>query len=107
MRFLAPGYLQLLWLALIPLALYLFRRRARRVPVSTLLFFRALAREHQESAWLRQLKKWLSLALTLLVLLIGVLALARPTKEAAGETPGSVVFMFDCSASMAATDGKL
>ncbi|MDB6137984.1 MAG: N-terminal double-transrane protein [Verrucomicrobiaceae bacterium] len=106
MRFLAPAYLHLLWLALIPLALYLFRRRARRVQVSTLLFFRTLAREHQESAWLRQLKKWLSLALTLLVLLLAVLALARPTRGAAGGTPGAVVFMIDCSASMAALEGR-
>ena len=106
MRFLAPAYLNLLWLALIPLALYLFRRRARRVQVSTLLFFRTLAREHQESAWLRRLKKWLSLALTLLVLLLGVMALARPTRQAAADTLGAVVYMIDCSASMAATDGK-
>ena len=106
MHFLAPGYLQLLWLALIPLALYLFRRRAKRIQVSTLLFFRALAREHQESAWLRQVKKWLSLALTLLVILLGVMALARPIREAAADTPGAVVYMLDCSASMAATDGK-
>ena len=68
MRFLSPHLLHLAWLALIPLALYLFRKRARRVPVSTLLFFRSLSREHQESAWLRKLKKWLSLLLTLLAL---------------------------------------
>ncbi|MDB6116609.1 MAG: N-terminal double-transrane protein [Verrucomicrobiaceae bacterium] len=107
MRFLAPAYLNLLWLALVPLALYLFRRRARRVQVSTLLFFRTLAREHQESAWLRRLKKWLSLALTLLVFLFGILALARPARDTAGDTLGAVVFMIDCSASMAATDGKV
>jgi len=106
MLFLSPAYLNLLWLAVIPLALYLFRRRARRVQVSTLLFFRTLAREHQESAWLRRLKKWLSLALTLLVFVLGILALARPTRETAGDTLGAVVFMIDCSASMAATDGK-
>ncbi len=106
MRFLAPAYLNLLWLALIPLALYLFRRRARRVQVSTLLFFRTLAREHQESAWLRRLKKWLSLMLTLLVLLLGVLALARPAREAAADSPGAVVYLIDCSASMAAKSGS-
>ncbi len=105
MRFLNPAYLNLLWLALIPLALYLFRRRAKRVQVSTLLFFRTLAREHQESAWLRRLKQWLSLAMTLLVILLGALALARPTKEAASDAPGAVVFMIDCSASMAALEG--
>lgn len=106
MNFLAPSYLHLLWIIAIPVALWLFRRKAKRVNVSTLLFFRTLAREHNESAWLRTVKKWLSLLLTLLVILFGVLALARPTKEAAGDTPGSVVCLIDCSASMAATDGS-
>ncbi len=106
MNFLAPSYLHLLWIIVIPVALWLFRRKAKRVNVSTLLFFRTLAREHNESAWLRTVKKWLSLLLTLLVILFGVFALARPTKEAAGDTPGSVVCMIDCSASMAAMDGS-
>lgn len=106
MHFLAPTYLHWLWIALIPLALWLFRRKAKRVQVSTLLFFRTLAREHNESAWLRRMKKWLSLLLTLLVILMAVLALARPTKESAGDTPGSVVCLIDRSASMAATEGR-
>lgn len=106
MHFLAPSYLHLLWIALIPVALWLFRRKAKRVHVSTLLFFRTLAREHNESAWLRRLKKWLSLLLTLLVIIMAVLALARPSREAGDAAPGAVVFMIDCSASMAATDGK-
>lgn len=106
MHFLAPANLHLLWLALIPLALWLFRRRAKRIQVSTLLFFRTLAREHSESAWLRQIKRWISLALTLLVLLLAVLALARPAREAGDQSPGSVVVMIDCSASMAALDGS-
>ncbi|HYF36996.1 MAG TPA: VWA domain-containing protein, partial [Prosthecobacter sp.] len=104
MRFLAPHLLHLAWLALIPLALYLFRRKARRVPVSTLLFFRSLSREHQESAWLRKLKKWLSLLLTLLVILLAVLALARPSSEAGADAPGAVVLVVDRSASMAARE---
>lgn len=106
MRFLAPHLLHLAWLALIPLALYLFKKKARRVPVSTLLFFRSLAREHQESAWLRKLKKWLSLLLTLLMLFLIVLALARPVGEAGAESPGAVVLLVDRSASMAARDEK-
>jgi hypothetical protein len=36
MHFLTPHLLHLAWLALIPLALYLFRKKARRVPVSCL-----------------------------------------------------------------------
>ena len=106
MRFLNPSFLHLAWLALIPLALYLFRRKAKRVPVSTLLFFRSLAREHQESAWLRRLKRILSLLLTLAVIFFGVLALARPAADAGSDTPGSIVILLDRSASMAAKDAK-
>ncbi|MBL9179215.1 MAG: BatA and WFA domain-containing protein [Verrucomicrobiaceae bacterium] len=104
MRFLAPSYLHLAWLALIPLALWLFRRQAKRVPVSTLLFFKSLAREHQESAWLRKIKKWLSLLLTLFVLILAVLALARPGGDIAAGSPGAVVIIIDRSASMSARD---
>jgi len=104
MRFLTPNLLHLAWLALIPLALYLFRKKARRVPVSTLLFFRSLSREHQESAWLRKLKKWLSLLLTLLVILLAVLALARPVSDAGKDSPGAMIVVVDRSASMAAKD---
>ncbi len=104
MRFLAPHFLHLAWLALIPLALYLFKKKARRLPVSTLLFFRSLAREHQESAWLRRLKRWLSLLLTLLVLLLAVFALARPVADTGLDTPPAVVLVVDVSAAMAARD---
>ncbi|MEZ0386062.1 MAG: VWA domain-containing protein, partial [Verrucomicrobium sp.] len=104
MKFLNPAYLHWLWLALIPLALWLFRRKAKRVQVSTLLFFRTLAREHQESAWLRRLKRIVSLLLTLLVILLGVMALAKPFREGGGETPKSLVILLDRSASMAVTN---
>ncbi len=106
MRLLAPASLHLLWLTLVPLVLWLFRRRARQVTVSTLLFFRTLAREHHESAWLRAIKKWLSLALTLLVLLTAVFALARPSREASAGSPAAVVLIVDCSASMGAKDSR-
>ncbi len=104
LTFLHSQYLHLLWLGLIPVALWLFRRKAKRVQVSTLLFFRTLAREHQESAWLRRLKRILSLVLTLLVILLAVLALARPFRKGGGDTPKSLVVLLDCSASMAAQD---
>jgi hypothetical protein len=101
MRFLAPAYLHWLWLILLPVALWLFRRQAKQIQVSTLLFFRNLAREHQESAWLRQVKRWLSLALTLLVLIALILALARPTADNGTGGAASIVFLLDHSASMA------
>lgn len=106
MKFLSPNFLHWLWLALIPIALWLFRRKARRVQVSTLLFFRTLAKEHQESAWLRRFKRILSLLLTLLVVLLAVMALAKPFREGGGETPKCLVILLDRSASMAAADGN-
>jgi hypothetical protein len=106
MHFLSPALLHLAWLALIPLALYLFRKRARRVSVSTLVFFRSLSREHQESASLRKFKNWLSLLLTLLVILLSVLALARPTSDSGQNAPGAIVLLIDRSASMAARDAQ-
>jgi hypothetical protein len=105
MRFLAPGFLHLAWLLVIPVALYLYRRQARRVQVSTLLFFKVLAKEHQESAWVRKLKRWLSLLMTLLIFLALMLALARPIWSGLGEE-GELVVVVDRSASMAAKDAS-
>lgn len=106
MKFLHPQLLHFLWLALIPIALWLFRRKAKRIPVSTLLFFRSLAREHQESAWLRRLKRLLALMLSILVLGFAAFALSRPYREGGGDTPKSLVILLDRSASMAAMDAQ-
>jgi hypothetical protein len=107
MRFLFP---ELLWwwlLALVPLALYLVRRRATRVAVPTLTFFKSLAQEHQESAWLRRLKKWISFFLTILMLTLVVFALAQlvPERQSVGGIK-SVVILLDRSASMGVTDSS-
>lgn len=106
MKFLHPQLLHFLWLALIPIALWLFRRKAKRIPVSTLLFFRSLAREHQESAWLRRLKRILALLLSLLVVGFAAFALSRPYREGGGDTPKSLVILLDRSASMASVDAQ-
>jgi hypothetical protein len=104
MRFLDPSQLAWALTALVPLLLYLFRRKPQRVPVSSLLFFKSLAREHRESAWLRWLKRLLSLLLTLLVIAGTVGALARlVVSPPAGEVK-SVAIVVDRSASMAARD---
>jgi hypothetical protein len=106
MKFLHPHLLNFLWLALIPIALWLFRRKAKRIPVSTLLFFRSLAREHQESAWLRRLKRLVALLLSLAVIVLAAFALSRPFREGSGDTPKSLVILLDRSASMAAVDAE-
>lgn len=77
MRFMNPSHLAWLALLIVPMILYLVRHRPRRLRVSTLMFFVSLAREHQESAWLRHLKRILSLLLTASVLIFGALSLAR------------------------------
>lgn len=106
MQFLAPAFLSLGFLALIPLALYLFRRKARVRQVSTLVFFKTLAREHQESAWLRRLKRLLSLLVTLFVVLGTVLALARVAFTPRSDDYRTVVILLDRSASMAAREAE-
>lgn len=101
MELLHPGFLWLSLLGLVPVVLYLVRRRSKKVRVSTLVFFKTLAREHQESAWLRRLKRWLSLLLTLLVLFLAVLVLSRLAvrRDSAGQYR-SIVILLDRSASM-------
>ena len=104
MRFLHPSSLSLLFLLAIPVALYLFRRKPRMVRVSTLIFFKSLAREHQESAWLRRLKRLLSLLLNILIVVWVIGALARPVVAPPVGSLRSVVVLMDRSASMDARD---
>ncbi len=105
MEFLAPGSLWLLLLGIIPVLLYLVRRRSKKVRVSTLAFFRMLAQEHQEAAWMRRLKRFLSFILTLLLLILPILALARLFMNYGDiEKHRTVVILLDRSASMAAQD---
>ena len=106
MHFTFPPLLYLSFLALIPLALYLFKRKAQTVRVSSLLFFKLLAKEHQEAEWLRRLKRLLSLLLTLLILLAAVFALARPVFSPRAGAVNSVVILLDRSASMEAKDAQ-
>lgn len=107
MRLLYPT-LFLAWaaLVLVPIVLYLFRPRPRTVPTSTLPFFKSLAREHQDSAWLRRLKYLLSLLLSVLAVLGGAAALGRLVVAPAAESVRTVVLVVDRSASMGAHHDK-
>ena len=95
------------WASLIAVAvaLYLFRRRPRTVRVTTLPFFQALAREHQEASWLRKLKRLLSLLLSVLVIAALTGALAGLVWAPRADAVRHVVVAIDTSASMAARDG--
>lgn len=106
MQLLSPAFLWLSVLAIIPIVLYLFRRKSKRIDVSTMVFFKSLAREHQESAWLRRLKKLLSFLLTLAVLLGVVFALSRVVFSPKADDMRTVVMLLDRSASMAVEDGE-
>lgn len=103
MQFINPQFWWLGLLAIIPVVLYLFRRRSKTFQVSTLVFFKSLAKEHQESAWLRRLKRILSLLLTLLLLLGAVSALTRIVFSPVTDTR-NVVILLDRSASMQVKD---
>jgi hypothetical protein len=102
MRFVNPSLL--MWAALIavPIVLYLVRPRPRTVRVSTLPFFKSLHRAHQESSWLRRLKQFLSLLLSVLVIAAAVAALARPIVAPSVEALRTIVVLVDRSASMQA-----
>lgn len=104
MQFLHPQFLWLLLLGLIPLLLYLFRRKAKTVRVSTIVFFKTLAKEHQESAWIRRLKKWISFALTVAMLVLAALALSRLANAPGSTDFRTVVVLLDRSASMSVKD---
>lgn len=105
MQFLNPGSLWLLLLVVVPVLLYLFRRRSMRVKVSTLVFFKTLAQEHQESAWLRRLKKLLSFLLTILMLLIAVFVISRfIVRQDDADQYRTVIILLDRSASMEVRD---
>ncbi len=103
MRFLHPS-LFFLWapLVLVPIVLYLLRPRPRTVRTSTLPFFKWLAREHQDAAWMKWLKHLASLLLSALVVLAGAAALGRLVTAPPAESLSTVVVLVDRSASMAA-----
>jgi len=106
MRFLQPE-LFYTWAALlaVPIVLYLFRPRPRTVLTSTLPFFKWLAREHQDNAWLRRLKQLLSLLISLAVLGAGAASLGQLVVSPAQDELATVVMLVDRSASMGARRG--
>lgn len=102
MTFAAP--LQLAWLGLLaPLVvLYILRRRReRRVVGSTLLWESALRDLRAESPF-RRLVPHVSLLLQALVIVLGALALARPSGAARIPEGAQVAFIVDTSLSMGA-----
>ncbi len=84
------------------LLLYLLRARRQEVVVSSVLLWERAARDLRAHRPLRRLERSLLLALQLLILALGVLALARPQRLLPGAE--ALVVVVDTSASMQATD---
>lgn len=102
MTFLAPAALWWLLALVAVVALFVFRRRAERVPVSTLPFFKLLHRHLAESPWLRRLKRLLAFLLAVGLVVAASLALAGPVARFGDELPPAVAIVVDRSASTAA-----
>ena len=94
-------------LALPIIALYLIRTRLERRSVSTLLFWDQLKTQSYNSALWRKLRRWLSLLLQLLFLLLVVIALTQPLAPWQSAQPARTVFVLDPSASMSAREGEV
>jgi hypothetical protein len=96
----------LFWAALaVPIVIfYILKIRLRRVPVSTVLFWRQIFEEKKPRSLWQRLRHLLSLLVQLAFLFLLVGALAQPFFAWEVEAARRVVLVFDNSASMNATD---
>src|SRR5215510_4929360 len=84
--------------------LYLLRLRRRRVIVAFAPLWLEHAGERRSEVWARRLRRWLSLAVQLVIFALILLAAADPRPATADRAGRSVVVLVDRSASMSATD---
>jgi hypothetical protein len=84
--------------------LYLLKPRRRRVLVAFAPLWLPGAGERRSERWARRLRRWLSLALQVVVFGLLLLAAADPRPAGADGAGRSVVVLVDRSASMSATD---
>src|SRR5262245_59286635 len=96
----------LLWAALaIPIVIfYILKLRLRRVPVSTVIFWRQIFEEKKPRSLWQRLRHLLSLAIQILLLLLLVGALVEPFFSWETKDARRIVLVIDNSASMNATD---
>jgi hypothetical protein len=83
---------------------YILKIRLRRVPVSTLLFWRQIFEEKKPRSWWQRLRHLLSLLVQLAFLFLLVGALAQPFFAWENHAARRIVLVIDNSASMNATD---
>ncbi len=106
MTFLAPLFWALSAFALPIIIFYLVRERPRRQMVSNLIFWPQDQTVLAESARWRKLRRWFSLLLQLIFLLLLIAALTRPIWPWGSAQKNSVVIVIDASASMRAEQGN-
>lgn len=94
------------WLALaVPIVIfYILKIRLRRVPVSTILFWRQIYEEKPPRSIWQQLRHLLSLLVQLLLLSLFVMSLTEPYFSWQTKQARKLVLVVDNSASMNATD---
>ena len=104
MNLAAPAALAWLGLAVPIVIFYILKIRLRRVPVSTILFWRQIYEEKQPRSIWQHLRHLISLLLQLLLLSLLVFALTDPFFHWEVRAARKLVLVIDNSASMNATD---
>ena len=85
--------------------LYLLKLRRRDVVVVFLDFWQHAAQETQADSLFKRLRRWLSLALQLVLLALLALAIADPRLGSSWLTEQRTLLLIDTSASMKTADG--
>ncbi|MEO8205986.1 MAG: BatA and WFA domain-containing protein [Chthoniobacterales bacterium] len=104
MTFLWPAAWSILLLAIPITVLYLVKTQLPKKIVSTLLFWNNISPRLRQQPFWRKLRRWVSLALQLLLLLFIVLAFTQPQPSAESLKPHRTIFVLDASAGMRAED---
>src|SRR5438874_3506719 len=96
----------LLWLLLaIPVVVfYVLKIRLKRVPVSTVIFWRQIFDEKKPRSLWQRLRHLISLLVQLAILALMVFALTEPFRTSEATTARRVILVVDNSASMSAND---
>src|SRR5437868_9167982 len=98
----------LLWAALaIPIVIfYILKIRLRRIPVSTVIFWRQIFDEKKPRSLWQRLRHLVSLLVQLLLIALLVAALTEPFLASEAKNARRVILVIDNSASMTATDAE-
>ncbi|MDB6173233.1 MAG: von Willebrand factor type [Chthoniobacteraceae bacterium] len=84
--------------------LYLLKVKRRQIPVSTLMFWQRVLQENRQRALFHRLRNLLSLLLHLLIFLLILTALAKPTLDAFLAAGSDTVLIVDTRARMQAVE---